>query len=148
MALVRLIYSSRKADGVDVPDLLRLLDKSTANNERDDITGLLYFTNNTFLQVLEEDVLPVNQLYRKIIIDMRHKEMNLIDYSFCIEREFPDWAMGFIELDATSIKKLCIGIQPIISIRELDSENALLLLKNSVQLCIDDLLILNETKIV
>ena len=127
MALVRLIYSSIRTEGVEVPALLELLDTATENNKCDGITGLLCFTNDSFLQVLEGDALPINQLYRKIIVDGRHMEVGLIHYSPILEREFPDWAMGFVDLDAISTKEFDIG--PLPKIKELDPVGALWLLK-------------------
>ena len=67
--------------------------------------------------------------YRKIIDDKRHTEVNLVDYSFCSKREFPDWAMGFVDLDKVLNKKPNIGFQPDVSIEEMDTANALWLLK-------------------
>ncbi len=127
MTLARLIYSSIKTESVEVPDILRILDKATENNKRDGITGLLCFTDNMFLQVLEGDALPINQLYGRIIVDRRHTEVKLIDYSSILKREFPDWAMGFIDLDTASIKKLDTSALP--NIKELDLIGALWLLK-------------------
>ena len=108
-------------------DMLRILDKATENNKRDGITGLLCFTHDMFLQVLEGDALAVNQLYRKIIVDGRHKEVKLIDYSSVLKREFSDWAMGFVDLETVSITKLDMNALP--DIKEIDRVHAFLLLK-------------------
>ena len=129
MTLVRLIYSSKRTKGIEVPDLLRLLDKSTENNKRIGITGLLCFTDSEFLQVLEGDSLSVNRLYRKIIVDRRHAEVSLIHYTHVSKREFSDWAMGFVDLDDISIKDLAMSIIPNITINALDPKGALHLLK-------------------
>ena len=61
MTLAQLIYSSVRTEGVEVRDILRILDKATENNKRDGITGLLCFTRDVFLQVLKGDALAVNQ---------------------------------------------------------------------------------------
>lgn len=129
MAFARLIYSSRKSDWVEVPDLLRLLDKATENNKRNGITGLLCFTHDRFLQVLEGDASSINQLYSKIIVDKRHTEVILVDYSSCLKREFPDWAMGFVDLDTLSTKKLEINVPLNVLSEALDPVGALQLLK-------------------
>ena len=129
MALVRLIYSSKRTKGIEMPDLLRLLDKSTESNERIGITGLLCFTKDEFLQVLEGNPLSVNRLYRKIIVDGRNSEVTLIHYTHVSTREFSDWAMGFVDLADISIKDLAMSIIPNITMNELDPNGALSLLK-------------------
>ena len=129
MPLARLIYSSKRTEGVEVADILRILDKATQNNKRNDITGFLCYTDNSFLQALEGDPLSVNQLYRNIIVDKRHSEVNLINYSFCLRREFSDWAMQFVDLETISTKKFDADFQPNIPIEEFDPVSALCLLK-------------------
>ena len=130
MDLVRLIYSSRKKDNLEVPGLLKLLDQATESNRQNKITGLLCFTDNIFLQVLEGSSSSVNQLYRKIIVDQRHTEVSLINYSFISKREFSDWAMGFVDLDAIiSKKELDMSSWPNINIQTIDPVGALWLMK-------------------
>lgn len=106
MALVRLIYSSKKAPETETPDILRILDVAQEKNKKYNITGLLCFANNVFLQGLEGDSFLINRLYRNIIADSRHTEVCLIDYSYIINREFNDWAMGYVDLDKLSAKDI------------------------------------------
>lgn len=120
MALARLIYASRKAEGVDMPDILRILDAATKNNKRHGITGLLCFTENRFMQVIEGDSFLINQLYCNIIADERHREVNLIDYSFVWQREFPDWAMGFVDMEKVSSKGLDVSARQKIPTKNLE----------------------------
>lgn len=120
MALARLIYASNKAEDVEMPDILRILDTASKNNKRHGITGLLCFTENMFMQVIEGDSFLINQLYRNIVVDKRHAEVNLIDYAFIWQREFPDWAMGFVDMEKMSTKGLDICARQKIPLKNLD----------------------------
>jgi len=105
---------------MEMPDILRILDTATKNNKRHGITGLLCFTENMFMQVLEGDSFLINQLYRNIAKDERHRDVNLIDYSFVWQREFPDWAMGFVDMEKVSTKGLDICARQKIPLKSLD----------------------------
>lgn len=111
MALVRLIYASKKADGLEIPDILRILDTAQVANEKFGITGILCFNETVFLQALEGDLFCVNQLYNKIINDKRHKNVCLIDFSLVVEREFADWSMGNVDVENLSTKAISSGVR-------------------------------------
>lgn len=129
MSLFRLIYSSKRLDTTEVSDLLSLLGKSTENNRKNNITGVLCFTKGFFIQILEGESSSVNKLYNKIVADKRHTEVTLINYSSCAKREFPDWSMGFIGFDVISKVLPKKDFKPNSMIKDLNATNALLLLK-------------------
>ena len=51
--LVRLMYASRAAPAVDQEELVAILKKSKASNPKAGVTGVLCFSEGTFIQVLE-----------------------------------------------------------------------------------------------
>jgi hypothetical protein len=78
MYLVSLIYASIPEEGFSKEDIEDILTKSKKNNERDDITGMLCFNHNYFLQCLEGSRESVNRTYSRICNDNRHKEMVIL----------------------------------------------------------------------
>ena len=97
MFLVRLIYASvinRETYNQETMDeILRVARK---NNQKNNITGLLCFSNKYFIQCLEGGRRHVNATYEKILRDDRHSEPLLISYEEISTREFTDWSMGYI----------------------------------------------------
>ncbi len=95
--LVRLLYASRAAAGLDPEQLVAILRKSKANNAREGITGALCHGDGIFLQVLEGGRGAVNRLYQRILADPRHQGVELLAYEEIAERRFAGWAMGLVD---------------------------------------------------
>ena len=96
--LVRLMYASRTADAMR-PDVLNaILKKSTQNNPAIGVTGVLCFSGEIFLQVLEGGRSQVNKLYNRIAADPRHRDVVLLGYEEIDERSFAGWAMGQVNM--------------------------------------------------
>lgn len=96
--LVRLMYASRATELVNQDDLVAILKKAKANNPVHGITGVLCYSGNIFLQVLEGGRMAVNQLYNKIASDPRHREVMLLSFEEISERSFASWSMGQVHL--------------------------------------------------
>ncbi len=97
--LVRLMYASRATDTVR-PDMLQaILKKSTGNNPAVGVTGVLCFSGEIFLQVLEGGRLQVSHLYNRIAQDPRHRDVVLLSYEEIDERSFAGWAMGQVNMN-------------------------------------------------
>lgn len=102
MFLVRLVYTSTITKGITDSDIQNILDVARKNNSLVDVTGLLLFNRNYFLQCLEGSRAQVNKIYHQILNDPRHENILLLDYSEVAEREFSDWSMGYIpEMNST-----------------------------------------------
>lgn len=93
MFLVSLIYTSEMTGSMDFMDILEV---SRANNERDGITGVLFFCNNNVVQCLEGSRETVNKTYARIVQDKRHQNPLLIDYRMLTTRLFSNWSMGYV----------------------------------------------------
>ena len=96
--LVRLMYASRAASGIDQTELVAILKKSKVNNPPAGISGVLCFSGGIFLQVLEGGRAQVNKLYHHIAADKRHHDVMLMNYEEIEERSFAGWAMGQVNL--------------------------------------------------
>lgn len=106
MRLVRLIYASRLNDNVDTSDLAKIYEKAVKNNTGRNITGILVFGNDRFLQYLEGGREQVNAVYSKISRDPRHKDNLIIDYAEISERVFDQWAMKNVLITKANIHSM------------------------------------------
>ena len=97
--MIYLVYASSSVKPCSSDELLQLLDKARQNNEKLGITGMLLYKDGDFMQVLEGDEAQVHSLSAQIAKDPRHKDMVTILEGHCTEREFPDWSMGFRNLN-------------------------------------------------
>jgi hypothetical protein len=98
--LVRLMYASRAAETVNHEDLQVILRQCKAHNPDEGITGLLclHQPSRLFMQVLEGGRTAVNRLYRRIVTDTRHSDIELLSYEEITERRFATWSMGQIDV--------------------------------------------------
>lgn len=92
--LVRLMYASRAAAGLQPEDLQAIVRVSRSANLAHGITGVLCHSEGIFLQVLEGGRGAVNRLYNRIVTDPRHHHVELLHYEEISERRFAAWAMG------------------------------------------------------
>jgi hypothetical protein len=96
--LVRLMYASRAVAAVDQEELVAILKQSKTNNPKAGITGVLCFSEGTFMQVLEGGRGAVSKLYNRIAGDARHTEVTLLNYDEIAERRFAGWSMGQVNM--------------------------------------------------
>ncbi len=96
--LVRLMYASRAAASMDTEGLHVILRQCRSHNLQLGVTGVLCFSEGTFLQVLEGGRAPVNRLYNTITQDPRHHGVELLMYQEINERRFAGWSMGQVTL--------------------------------------------------
>ncbi len=99
MALYRLIYVSQAIAGLNYADLKDIMTKSESNNRQAGITGMLSFGDSMFLQVLEGSRRVVSQTYNRILLDKRHTNAELIEFSEIEHRDFAAWSMKAVQLD-------------------------------------------------
>jgi hypothetical protein len=105
--MIEIVYVSRahkRFNSDELADMLRIFRK---NNQKVGITGLfLYDGYGTFIQALEGNPDSVKALYEKIRNDDRHSRVNLIGENVIQHRNFPDWRMGFKNLDLSPVSDL------------------------------------------
>ncbi|MEZ9525205.1 BLUF domain-containing protein [Enterovibrio norvegicus] len=104
--MIRLIYASSATIAFNENDLMQLLGKCRANNEKLDVSGLLLYAKENFFQILEGDEGVVEKLYADIASDTRHNGAIVIDRSEIEQRSFPNWSMGFKNLETFDRRKL------------------------------------------
>ncbi len=100
--LVRCLYASRTTATLSPVALDNILEQSHRNNPRRGITGLLCFTSDVFVQVLEGGRDEVCDLYNAIVRDDRHSQVRLLAYEEIAERRFGNWTMGQVDAKAVN----------------------------------------------
>jgi hypothetical protein len=100
--LVRCLYASRAAAPITAQVLDEILDQSRRNNPNKGVTGLLCYSGDLFIQVLEGGRDEVCDLYNAIVRDVRHKNVRLLAYEEIGERRFGAWTMGQVNIAKTN----------------------------------------------
>lgn len=98
------VYASEAVRPFDAPELRELLAQSRQNNAALGVSGMLLYRDGNFLQVLEGREATVRELIRKIYRDPRHRGVATLSEGFEDEYQFPDWSMGFFDLESEEAK--------------------------------------------
>jgi hypothetical protein len=104
--LYHLGYVSTQTRPLVTDDLTDLLDEALGRNRDRAITGLLLHREGSFFQVLEGEKDDVMKVYESIKRDPRHHRVKVLFEGGIDAREFPDWQMGFVELDGVDVGQL------------------------------------------
>lgn len=97
--LVRCLYASRCLKPLPASHLDQILVQSRRNNPRRGVTGLLCFTSDLFVQVIEGGRDEVSELFATIVLDERHQEVRILTYEEIAERKFGGWTMGQVNIE-------------------------------------------------
>ena len=98
--MIYLTYVSTASRDLSKDDLDELLAQCRKNNAELGVTGMLLYKDGNFMQVLEGEESAVRSLYAKISNDPRHKGEILLQQGVQEERQFPDWSMGYRNLES------------------------------------------------
>lgn len=95
MGLHRLIYCSRAVSPSRV-DLEDILAACARNNPAAHVTGMLLFTGDCFMQVLEGGRGPVSRCFQRIAADARHCDVEVVHAGPADFRLFERWSMRYV----------------------------------------------------
>ena len=104
--LFHLGYVSTETGDLGSAGMVELLTEARRINTSRDITGLLLHRERSFYQVLEGAEVVVRLTFDSIEKDQRHTAIDVLFEGEVDEREFPDWQMGFLNLDGVDIETL------------------------------------------
>ena len=104
MKLIAITYECSANKTFTEEDLVDLLKQSREKNTRLGITGMLLYKDGVFLQVIEGEERVVEKLYATIEKDSRHQGCYQLRWEVIRERRFPDWSMGFKNLQDIDIR--------------------------------------------
>lgn len=100
MPLIHLIYVSTAPVELDTVELDRILETAARRNGQQDISGMLLYAGGSFMQVLEGEAAAVDETFRRVEADPRHKDVIVLERAPIAERSFARWSMGFKRLGA------------------------------------------------
>ena len=108
MPLTRLLYISNSClRETDVPAYIQVHEIAHASAKRNassNLTGVLLFVEDHFIQVLEGEDQAIEETFEKICCDLRHTNVRLVDLHSVNERMFPEWGMKVLsETQDTSV---------------------------------------------
>ena len=96
--LVRLLYVSRAVGPQTTTVTTSILAQAHAHNPPQAITGVLCQGQGFFIQLIEGERSRVNALYRRIVADNRHKDVELLLCEEIQARRFGQWSMALVHL--------------------------------------------------
>jgi hypothetical protein len=111
--LIELSYVSKATNDMGILGLMNLLEDAVHKNKRNGITGVLFYDNLIFGQILEGYPQHVELIWKAIIADPRHSELQVLDISPLQKRRFSNWSMKFYGSDEISqyVPELKMGLR-------------------------------------
>lgn len=92
----QICYVSFLRDDLNAHDVINSIRNiSSAKNSKHGITGMLVYSNEVFIQILEGMKMNVDITYKIIESDDRHQNIKVLFEQDINDRCFPDWAMRF-----------------------------------------------------
>lgn len=89
----QLIYKSRSVTEI-TPELIdSVLFSAARYNEQRNITGILLYSQNIFLQLVEGAPIDIDDLFTRILTDSRHTDIQTVYLGYSEERAYPNWSM-------------------------------------------------------
>ena len=93
-----LVYSSHAKVPFQEKSLEQLLFQCQRNNSNKGVTGLLLYTDQKFVQVIEGDKNIIQNTYKKIQEDPRHEKVEVLIEGHIKERNYAKGNMGYRSL--------------------------------------------------
>lgn len=93
--LIELSYLSEAVSDMSFLGLMRLLESARAFNQKHGITGILYYDNQQFGQIIEGERANIMKVWKRIQEDDRHHRIELLEIRDITGRGFPEWLMRF-----------------------------------------------------
>lgn len=101
MHLTRMIYVSTRLHGLDL-DFNELSKVAYSKNKKNNLSGMLAFDRKYFVQAVEGERKLVCKLLGKLFTDPRHTDVVLLAFDPIEKRDFGQWSMQFVPLDAST----------------------------------------------
>ena len=93
--LFSIVYVSTAARPVPLADLMHLLDGAKRRNAEEGVTGLLLYSNTSFMQYLEGPAVGLARVYDVIKTHPMHYGLIDLVREPIEDRAFPEWSMAF-----------------------------------------------------
>ena len=95
MVLRQLAFASHARAGLRASETSEVIATSRSNNARDGITGVMLYTGESFVQIVEGPDAVVARLWRRLLLDDRHRgPTTLFDQTGA--PWYHDWRAGYV----------------------------------------------------
>ncbi|GMN01318.1 BLUF domain-containing protein [Erythrobacter sp. MTPC3] len=101
--MIQLTYTSQAAQELTSGDIFKIIETSSRNNLRDELTGFLIYSGDSFFQLIEGPEVSIDALFDRISGDPRHKQVNILSRKQVEERAFPKWRMKRVSPKSVSV---------------------------------------------
>jgi hypothetical protein len=108
----RIIYCSQSTIDFSPEELVDLLEAARDRNAESQLSGMLLYCSQSFLQMLEGEPAELEETYGRISLDDRHNNLRLLMDTEISSRMFPDWTMGFAHIDEDELADELDGYVP------------------------------------
>jgi hypothetical protein len=111
--LIELSYVSEATNDMGILGLMNLLEDAVHKNKRNGITGVLFYDNRIFGQIIEGYPQHIEIIWKAISADPRHSKVQVLDINSLQKRRFSNWSMKFYGSDEISqyVPELKMGLR-------------------------------------
>ena len=96
--LVQCLYASRPSLKITEEQVASILEQSRRNNPMLGVTGILCYSEDVFVQILEGGRDEVSSLFTSIVRDDRHRYVTILAFDEIGQRMFSNWTMGQVDM--------------------------------------------------
>ena len=93
IAMELVAYTSEASAGIDGSDVFGIIAVAARNNINAGLTGVLFFKDGRFFQILEGPRATIDDLLDRLGNDPRHHSLTIVSRMETNQRYFPDWNM-------------------------------------------------------
>lgn len=104
--MYNLLYTSSSTVEANHEFLNQILQTARINNQQLGITGMLLYSEGSFVQLLEGEEEKVKETFNKISQDPRHYNIEVVIETNAANRYFPQWQMGFKWLEKSDLRQI------------------------------------------
>ncbi|MDF7815852.1 BLUF domain-containing protein [Hymenobacter sp. YC55] len=112
-------YRSQAAPGLALPDIEALVDWSRHYNAQHQLTGLLLYSSEQFVQVVEGEEAVVRALFARIQQDTRHQQVVTLSEGPGPQRWFAEWSMAWGLVEPLVLEQVLGAVQTQATVPEL-----------------------------
>ncbi|PSR52622.1 blue light sensor protein [Adhaeribacter arboris] len=107
-----IMYMSTALVLVQEEELTAMLTQYRRNNLRDNITGMLLYSGEHYVQLIEGAEEALRKLFAKICQDYHHTNLIKLADGSISQRVFENWSMGFRSVDEAALTGLKGYVNP------------------------------------
>ncbi|WP_342152907.1 BLUF domain-containing protein [Methylorubrum sp. SB2] len=83
-------------------EVAEIVRQSAARNAESNLTGALLHSRGVFIQVLEGPLPALETTFERICCDLRHRRVELLEFTQAAGRVFPEWSMTSVPTDGSA----------------------------------------------